>query len=50
MSPAVNECADAYEPWALNTEASTATPITPPSSRIALVAPDAWPAWRVAPS
>ena len=27
--------------------ASTATPSTPPSSRIALVAPEAWPAWSV---
>jgi hypothetical protein len=28
----------------LNTVASTATPSTPPTSRIVLVAPEAWPA------
>ena len=43
-TPSQNACGDAYEPFALNTDASTATPMTPPSSRIAFVAPDAWPA------
>ena len=43
-TPSLNACGVAYEPCALNTVASTATPMTPPSSRIAFVAPDAWPA------
>ncbi len=44
VMPSVYACGDAYEPLVANTVASTATPRTPPSSRIALVAPDAWPA------
>jgi hypothetical protein len=32
-----------YPPYWAKTEASTATPNTPPSSRIALFAPEAWP-------
>ena len=43
-TPSLKACGEAYEPLALNTDASTATPITPPSSRIAFVAPEAWPA------
>ena len=31
----------------MNTDASTATPSTPPTSRIALFAPEAWPACSV---
>ncbi len=42
--PLVYASVDAYEPLCANTVASTATPSTPPSSRIAFVAPDAWPA------
>ena len=42
----------ASPPWAAKTEASTATPSTPPSSRIAMLAPAAWPCstGRTAPS
>ena len=52
VMPSVYACGDAYEPLRENTVASTATPSTPPSSRIAFVAPDAWPAssGRTAPS
>src|SRR5688572_29581947 len=43
-TPSLNACGLSYPPFAANTDASTATPITPPISRIALVAPDALPA------
>jgi hypothetical protein len=41
--PATKSVGDTYEPLAVNTAARTATPNTPPSSRIALFAPDALP-------
>ena len=42
--PSTKACAEAWLPAPANTEASTATPKTPPTSRIALLAPDACPA------
>ena len=52
VMPLVYASGDAYEPLCENTVARTAMPSTPPSSRIALVAPEAWPAssGRTAPS
>src|SRR3954453_20786774 len=44
VTPAEYASGDAYEPLALKTLASTATPRTPPTSRIAFVAPEALPA------
>src|SRR4051794_32042630 len=44
VTPAEYASGDAYEPLALKTLASTATPTTPPTSRIAFVAPEALPA------
>ena len=43
MSPSTKDWPVAYEPFAEKTDARTATPKTPPSSRIALFAPDALP-------
>ena len=42
--PSVKSAAEPYPPWWAKIDASTATPNTPPSSRMALLAPDAWPA------
>src|SRR5262245_65771404 len=41
--PCTYASGEKYEPWAENTEARTATPNTPPTSRMALLAPDALP-------
>ena len=51
-SPSTNACGVSNPPAPVKTAASTATPSTPPSSRTALFAPDAWPAssCRTAPS
>ena len=45
--PLTKACGDSVAARAVNTVASTATPSTPPSSRIALLAPEAWPACSV---
>jgi hypothetical protein len=42
--PSANACGDPYEPLTTNTDAITATPSAVPNSRIALWAPEAWPA------
>jgi hypothetical protein len=51
-NPSTYACGEPYPPASVNTVASTATPSTPPISRIVFVAPEAWPAslGRTAPS
>ena len=44
MMPSVKRSAEPYPPWWVKIDARTATPNTPPSSRMALLAPDALPA------
>ncbi len=44
MNPCTNAAGLSYPPWPAKTEARIATPNTPPSSRNALLAPDATPA------
>ena len=43
--PSTKPCGEVKAPDSLNTVASTATPKTPPTSRMALFVPDACPAW-----